>query len=84
MLTGSVGSTLTPCLHCATAADPPGAFARPVVAVELEPVDPLVVAELLELEPLELLELPQPAISAVTASSASADGKSFRIKLPPW
>jgi hypothetical protein len=87
----SVGSLCMPSLHCATAADAEGVVAdaegvvaAPVVAVELDPVDPLVAAELLELLELELLELPQPAISAVAASSTSADGKSFRIKLPPW
>ncbi len=80
MVAESVGNTFTPCLHCATAPATPAALAPPVVAVELEPVDPLVVAELLG---LELPELPQPAISAVVASSTSADGKSFRITVLP-
>jgi hypothetical protein len=79
----SLGSTPTPCLHCATAAATEGVFAAPLVAVELAPVEPPVAAVLLELTLLELLELelelPQPAANAVAASSTSADGKSVRI-----
>lgn len=80
MAAESAGNTLTPRLHCATAADAPAGFAEPVVAVELDPVETLlVVEERMELLELEPLELPQPATSAVAASRTSADGKSLRI-----
>ncbi|MHB8233326.1 MAG: hypothetical protein ACYDHT_01600 [Solirubrobacteraceae bacterium] len=78
---GKVGRAFTPCLHRVTAAATVGDLAAGVVAVELELVDPPVVA-LLEL--LLPPELPQPASRAPVASSTNAAGESLLIIGSPF